>query len=59
MSRDAADGYQSLWLKAAPGDGLLDFVTAARAADGKLMTKVFFVDGEGREQARSYDKAIP
>ena len=32
-----------------------DFVTAARTADGKLMTKVFFVDDEGREQTRSYD----
>lgn len=33
-----------------------DFVTVARAADRKLMTKVFLVDGEGHEQARSYDK---
>jgi hypothetical protein len=47
MSGDAADGYQSLWLKAAPGDGLLDFVTAARAADGNLMTKVFSLTARG------------
>jgi hypothetical protein len=33
-----------------------DFITVATAADGKLMTKVFFVDREGREQTRSYDK---
>jgi len=36
-------------------DGSSDFVTAARTADQKLMTKVFFVDDEGREQTRSYD----
>src|SRR5438309_1917987 len=33
-----------------------DFITVASAADGKLMTKVFFVDRDGREQTRSYDK---
>jgi len=42
---------QPLCLKALP-----DFVTVATAADGKLMTKIFFVDSEGREQFRSYDK---
>jgi hypothetical protein len=31
-------------------------VTVATAADGKLMTKVFYVDGKGREQTRQYDK---
>jgi hypothetical protein len=30
--------------------------TVATAADGKLMTKLFFVDRERREQTRSYDK---
>lgn len=44
-----------------PGEAVLgassrDFVTIATAADGKLMTKIFYVDGEGREQTRSYDK---
>lgn len=38
------------------GAGLSDFVTVATAADGKLMTKVFSVDSEGREQTLSYDK---
>src|SRR6266851_1435771 len=38
------------------GAGLPDFITVARAADRKLMTKVFFVDPDGREQTRSYDK---
>ena len=33
-----------------------DFVTVATAADRKLMTKVFLVDGEGHEQTRSYEK---
>ncbi len=36
--------------------GLPDFMTIATAADDKLMTKVFFVDSEGHEQTRSYDK---
>jgi hypothetical protein len=36
--------------------GPTDFVTVATAADGKLMTKVFFADGQGRGQTRSYDK---
>src|SRR6476620_10625909 len=36
-------------------DGSSDFVTIARTSDEKLMTKVFFVDDEGREQTRSYD----
>jgi hypothetical protein len=35
---------------------LPDFITVAAAADGKLMTKVFFVDSEGQEQTRSCDK---
>ncbi len=47
---------QPLYLEAAPGNGLLDFVTVATAADGKLMTKVFLVDSEGHEQTSSYDK---
>lgn len=38
-----------------PEDGN-DFVTIAQAADGKLMTKIFFVDSEGREQIRNFDK---
>src|ERR1700730_6229405 len=33
-----------------------DFVTVARAVDRKLMTKVFFIDQEGHEQARNCDK---
>ena len=33
-----------------------DFITVATAADGKLMTKVFFVDRDGEEQTLSYDK---
>ena len=33
-----------------------DFITVATAADGKLMTKVFFADRDGTEQTRSYDK---
>jgi hypothetical protein len=33
-----------------------DFVTVATAVDGKLMTKIFFVDGQRREQTRSFDK---
>src|SRR4051794_26927210 len=37
-------------------EGSSDFVTVARTADGKLMTKVFTVDDKGREQTRSYDK---
>ena len=28
-----------------------DFVTVATTADGKLMTKVFFYDSDGRERA--------
>lgn len=43
-------------LNAAPGAGLPDFITVATAADGKLMTKIFLVDSDGREQTRSYDK---
>src|SRR5438045_1985374 len=38
------------------GPGLPDFITVATAADGKLMTKVFFVDRDGEEQTLSYDK---
>src|SRR5438067_15017 len=38
------------------GPGLPHFITVATAADGKLMTKVFFVDRDGTEQTRSYDK---
>ena len=40
----------------AVGAGLPDFITVATAADGKLMTKVFFVDRDGEEQTLSYDK---
>lgn len=45
----------------APGKATLsaaptDFVTVATAVDGKLMTKVFFADGQGRGQTLSYDK---
>jgi hypothetical protein len=37
--------------------GLLpDFITVAAAADGKLMTKIFYIDREGREQTRNCDK---
>jgi hypothetical protein len=34
----------------------VDFITVATAADGKLMTKIFFVDRDGREQTRNFDK---
>jgi hypothetical protein len=33
-----------------------DFITVATAADRKLMTKIFFVDRDGREQTRNFDK---
>jgi hypothetical protein len=33
-----------------------DFITVATAADGKLMTKIFYVDRDGKEQTRSNDK---
>jgi len=39
-----------------PPDPPRDLITVATAADGKLMTKVFFVDHDGEEQTRSYDK---
>jgi len=42
--------------KGGSGAGPPDFVTVATTADGKLMTKVCFVDSAGREQTRSYDK---
>ena len=34
------------------GAGLPDFITVATAADGKLMTKIFYVDRDGKEQTR-------
>jgi hypothetical protein len=36
--------------------GLQDFITVVTAADGKLMTKIFYIDQDGREQTRSCDK---
>src|SRR5579862_2105082 len=36
--------------------GQRDFITVATAADGKLMTKIFLVDSDGRKMVRKYDK---
>src|SRR5260370_36152789 len=36
--------------------GLQDFITVATAADGKLMTKIFYIDQDGCDQTRSCDK---
>jgi hypothetical protein len=38
------------------GTAPMDFITVATAADRKLMTKIFFVGRDGREQTRNFDK---
>jgi hypothetical protein len=54
--QEGNNGAAELKIRLSVGAAPVDFITVATAADRKLMTKIFFVGRDKREQTRNFDK---